>query len=487
MTKTSQQDSLSLTPGNRIYFVGIGGISMSGLAEIAKSIGFVVCGSDRHLSPRTQYLVLKGIMVHQGHEVGRLIAFEPDLVVYTAAVHADNAELIHARAHGIRTIDRAAFLGWLNEQFETVINISGTHGKTTTTSLCALLLMDSGVDPTVHLGAELKQFQSTVRLGRPGGLMLSEACEYMRSFLKFRSTTAAVLNIDYDHVDCFANLQDVIDTFTEFSDQLPEDGQLVVPAFDPNVGTMIRQLADRRQARGETMPTIWTFGLESDSYEGGKPSVYAANLVFEQGLPRFDIYLQDAFYAHVKLAIPGRHNVANALAAIVCSHLNGGAPESAERVLSDFEGAEGRFTHAGTYRGAMVIADYAHHPAAARATLEAASNLPHKHLWVVFQPLTYSRTRVLFNDYVTALKDCELVIFSEIFSDREVNQGDISSRMLSDRINELGGNAVFEESFDGIRRQLDAVVEPDDLILVLGPEDIRSFADQLAGRKNIWS
>jgi UDP-N-acetylmuramate--alanine ligase len=350
-----------------------------------------------------------------------------------------------------------------------------------------LLLIDAGIDPTVHLGAELKQFRSTVHLGRPGGLMVSEACEYMRSFLKFRSSTAAVLNIDYDHVDCFANLQDVIDTFTEFSDQLPPDGQLVVPAFDPSIGIMIQQLTERRQNRGETMPAIWTFGLSNDSFEGRKPTVYAADLVYDQGLPRFDVYIQETFYAHIELAIPGRHNVANALAAIACGHLNGSTPESAARVLASFDGAEGRFTYTGTYRGALVVADYAHHPAAARATLDAASNIPHQHLWVVFQPLTYSRTRVLFDDYVSALKDCELVIFSEIFSDREVNKGDISSRMLSDRINELGGHAVFEESFDGIRRQLDEVVEPGDLILVLGPEDIRSLADQLTGRKDIWS
>ena len=482
-----QHDLLSLSTGDRIYFVGIGGISMSGLAEIAKNSGFIVCGSDRHLSARTEYLEQQGIHVHQGHLADNLSAFKPDLVVYTAAVHADNAELIHARETGIRTIDRASFLGWLNVQFQAVINISGTHGKTTTTALCSLMLMDTGIDPTVHLGAELKQFHGTVHLGNPGGLMVSEACEYMRGFLKFRSTTAAILNIDYDHVDCFSDLQDVIDTFTEFADQLPETGNLVIPAFDPNVSSMLHQLADRRSLRGDVMPNVWSFGLASDLVDGKKPDVYAANLVYELGLPRFDVYLQESFYAHIELSIPGRHNVANALAAIACAHLNGGSPESAVRVLTTYEGAEGRFTHTGTYRGALVVADYAHHPAAARATLEAASHIPHKHLWVVFQPLTYSRTKVLFNDYVSALQDCEMVIFSEIYSDRETNPGDISSRMICDRINELGGHAVFEESFSGIRRQLDEIVEQGDLILVLGPEDIRSFADQLTGRTDIWA
>lgn len=484
---TNRQSGLELKPGSRIYFVGIGGISMSGLAEIAKNIGFIVSGSDRHLNARTNYLLEQGIAVFEGHNAANLAAFQPDLVVYTAAVHDDNSELIHARGNGITTIDRAAFLGWLNERFEQVINISGTHGKTTTTALCSLILMKSGVDPTVHLGAELKQFHGTVRLGNDSNLLVSEACEYMKGFLKYRSTTAAILNIDYDHVDSYANIQEVIDTFREFADRLQSDGNLVVPAFDRNVQAMLNALTVNRANRGAAMPKVWSFGLVSDQYQGGKPAIYADNLVYDMGLPQFDVYLQDKFYAHIELKIPGRHNVVNALAAIMCAHLNGGTPAAAVEAMSSYDGAEGRFTHAGIYRQALVIADYAHHPAAARATLEAASHIPHNHIWVVFQPLTFSRTRVLFDDYIDALKDCEMVIFSEIFSDREVNRNDISSRQLAERINQLGGHAVFKESFNDIRIQLDEIVEPGDIILVLGPEDIRSFADQLTGRTDIFA
>lgn len=476
--------SLALKPGSRIWFVGIGGISMSGLAEIAKNIGFIVSGSDRHLNARTGILQEQGIAIFEGHNEANLAAFRPDLVVHTAAVHDDNCELIHARANSIRTIDRAAFLGWLNGRFERVINISGTHGKTTTTALCSLILMQSGANPTVHLGAELKQFHGTVRLGG-NNLLVSEACEYMKGFLKYRSTTAAILNVDYDHVDSFANIQEVIDTFMAFADHLPANGNLVVPAFDRNVQTMLAELAQCRAGRGEPIPQVWTFGLADDLYQGSRPSLYADSLVYEYGLPRFDAYLNGEFYAHIELKIPGRHNVVNALAAMLCAHLNGGAPEAAAQALSAYEGAEGRFTHTGTYRSALVVADYAHHPAAARATLEAASHIPHNHLWVVFQPLTYSRTKVLFDDYVDALKDCEMVIFSEIYSDRDT--GDVSSRQLAERINSLGGNAVFKETFNDIRCQLDEIVEPGDIILVMGPEDIRSFADQLTGRTDIFA
>ncbi len=478
-----QSQSVRLQKGARIYFIGIGGISMSGLAEIAQAAGFIVGGSDRHLSPRTEYLASRGILVHAGHQAEQIAAFAPDLVVHTAAIPADNVELLAAKAQGIQTIDRAAFLGWLNRTFAQVINIAGTHGKTTTTAMCALLLIEAGQDPTVHLGAELAQFRTTVRLGQPGHLMVSEACEYQNSFLQFYSTTAAILNIDFDHVDCFADLDAVIDVFATFADQLPAGGRLVIPAFDANVKAMVTRLASRRTASGDKMPELIWFGGETDQASAGRaPEWQYRNLCFADGLPRFDVYHQDQFYCHLDLKIPGQHNVVNALAAIASAHLSGSTPEAAASVLNAFQGAEGRFTETGYYRGARVVADYAHHPAAARATLAAAAHIPHGHTWVVFQPLTYSRTRILFDDFVSALKDCEWVIFAEIFSDREVNRGDISSRQLADRINELGGHAEFAESFAQIKARLDEKVNPGDLILVLGPEDIRSLADQLTGR-----
>lgn len=465
----------------RIFFVGIGGISMSGLAELAQSGGCMVAGSDRSISPRTDYLVQLGIPVYSGHRADWIDLFRPELVVHTAAVHDDNPELIRARELKIRTIDRATYLGWLNRSYSQVINIAGTHGKTTTTAMTSLILMDAGVNPTVHLGAELIQFHSTVRVGEPGQVMVSEACEYMNSFLKFYSTVAAVLNIDYDHVDCFENIGAVIETFAEFADHLPTGGTLVVPAFSQAVRTMVSQLQDRRKRSGLPMPQLVWFGTETDLIDGSKPSYYFRNLEYSRGLPQFDVWHDGTFYCHLQLMIPGRHNVDNALAAIACAACCGGTPAAAG-ALNNFQGAEGRFTYTGDYLGAQVIADYAHHPSAARATLAAAGNMPHPHTWVVFQPLTYSRTKVLLEDFAQALRGCELVILAEIFSDRETNPGDISSSMLAARINELGGHAEFRPDFDDIQRRLDQLVSPGDLILVLGPEDIRSLADRLTGR-----
>jgi UDP-N-acetylmuramate--alanine ligase len=480
--RTPDQETIGLCAGARLFFVGIGGISMGGLAEIARAEGFAVAGSDMNPSARTAELAVRGIPVFAGHSPDWIDQFQPDLVVNTAAVHDDNPELLRARGLKIQTVDRAAFLGWLNRHFRRVTNISGTHGKTTTTAMCSLILIAAGADPTVHLGAELEAFHGTVRIGEPGRLMVSEACEYMRSFLAFYSTTAAILNIDYDHVDCFSDIGAVTDTFCEFASQLPDSGCLVIPSFDPNVEVMLARLQASRERAGRLLPRVVRFGSESDRPGRRQTDFAYRDLTYDNGLPRFEVWHQSRFYCRLALAVPGLHNVHNALAAIACAHEDGGTPQAAVAALEAFRGAEGRFTETGEYRGALVVADYAHHPTAVRVTLAAASQLGRPHTWVVFQPLTFSRTRVLLQDFAEALKGCEHVILSEIYSDREKNPGDISSRHLAERINALGGRAEFADSFTAIREKLDKKVRPGDLVLVLGPENIRGFADQLTGR-----
>jgi UDP-N-acetylmuramate--alanine ligase len=477
----SPEEPVKLQKGARLFFVGIGGISMRGLAEIAQAAGFTVAGSDRFPSRRTDDLPRLGIQFYPGHQPDWIDDFQPDWVIHSSAVHFDNPELIRAAELGIPVIPRADFLGWLNRNFAKVINIAGTHGKTTTTAMCALILMASGTDPTVHLGAELEQFHGTVHLGEPGRLMVSEADEYMRSFLRFYSTTAAILNIDYDHVDCYANIDEVIDSFCEFADHLPESGCLVVPSFDANVTIMLERLSARRRLAGRAMPRLIRFGGQA-GLAAADLDFHYRGLTYEAGRPCFEVWHRDIPYCRVRLQIPGLHNVWNALAAIACASENGGTAADAESVLNSYTGAEGRFTVAGEYRGTQVVADYAHHPTAVRVTIDAARNLGRPHTWIVFQPLTYSRTRVLIDDFARALQDSELVILSEIFSDRETDPGDISSRHLALKINELGGHAIFARSFDQIKDELDQVVQPGDLILVLGPENIRGFADLLTRR-----
>lgn len=474
-------DVLQLEPGSRIYFIGIGGISMSGLSEIATNLGYIAAGSDRHLSQRTQHLENRGIHVFEGHKTENIQSFAPDLVVHTAAILPGNEEISFAAASKIKTIDRAKFLGFLTRGFEKVINITGTHGKTTTTSMTSLILIASREDPTVHLGAELDAFGGTVRMGQSGKLFVSEACEYQRSFLQFSSTTAAITNIDFDHVDCFKDLSDVIDAFVIFTEKIAKGGTLVIPAFDPNVAEAVRRMNQHLPAKGLSVPRLVTTGLEGDMFAlTGEPAdVMATNIQYSEGYPDFDVMIDSQFYAHINMRVPGDHNIYNALTAIACAHLNGGTKEAAVQVLSSFYGAEGRYSIKGKYHGATVVADYAHHPAAARATLAAASRIPHKKTWVVFQPLTFNRTEILFDDFVSSLLPCEHILFSEIFSDREIDPGTISSSMLADQINKKGGHAEFFADKKDIIRRLNELVSEDDLILVLGPEDIRELADEL--------
>lgn len=470
-----------LPSGKRVFFVGIGGISMSGLARIACNYGLIVGGSDMHPSERTHELEGIGVKIYDHHSEENIKEFAPDIVVHTAAILPGNPELEFSRKNGLTVMERSVFLGLITRNFANVINISGTHGKTTTTSMVSLILLESGANPTVHLGAELEAFGGSVYLGSKDQLLVSEACEYHRSFLEFYSTIAAITNIDYDHVDCYSSIDEVIDVFAEFTEKLSSEGTLVIPAGDKNVQECVRRIPACREKVGMEEPRILTTGLSGEGLDFFKrePDFCAVNIEYTDGKAGFDVLFKGRPYTHIQLAIPGTHNVYNALTAIACASLAGGTASAAQKALSAFTGAEGRFTIKGTFKGAMVVTDYAHHPSAARATLDAASHVPHNKTWVVFQPLTFSRTKVLFEDYVTSLLPCEDVFFDEIFSDREVNPGDISSKDIADEINKRGGHAIFFESKDAIVEKLSSVVSKDDMILILGPEDIRALGDRL--------
>lgn len=476
------QGMKDLPAGKRVFFVGIGGISMSGLARIALNYGLIVAGSDMHPSERTAELADLGITFFDKHSAENLISFKPDIVVHTAAIPANNPELVYAHENNMNVMERSVFLGLITKNFQNVINVSGTHGKTTTTSMVSLILLASGLNPTVHLGAELGEFGSSVHMGSKDQLLVSEACEYHRSFLQFYSTIAAITNIDYDHVDCYSSIDEVIEVFAQFSEKISPDGNLVIPAGDKNVQEAVKRMPKYRDAQGLPMPFITTTGLKGEGVDvyGKEPDFCAENITYTDGKAAFDVLYKGRPYTHIQLGIPGKHNVYNALTAIACASLAGGTKEAAAKALSQFCGAEGRFTIKGTYKGAMVVTDYAHHPSAARATLEAASNVPHKKTWVVFQPLTFSRTKVLFEDYVTSLLPCENVFFDEIFSDREPTHDPISSKDVADEINRRGGHAIFFNSKDEIVAKLDECVQEGDMILILGPEDIRALGDRLA-------
>ena len=474
----------TLKSGARIYFIGIGGISMSGLALLAKGYGFEVGGSDMNPSERTAELAAKGIKIYNNQVAANIKEFAPDYVVKTAAVLAKNEEYLYTVESGIKLFDRAEFLGLITESYNKVINVSGTHGKTTTTAMISLMFLESKLDPTVHLGAEFYEFNGTVRLGADRDLLVSEACEFNRSFLNFSSTTAAITNVDHDHVDCYPLLQDVIDVFAKFLDKLDDNGNVVVTSKCKNTAESLKIADGVRAQNGRKPLNVFTCGVEGDeSAYGREPDFKAVNLKFEGGLPSYDITYKGEEMGRVSLQIPGRHNVDNSLIAFACAYLNGADPIACIKALRDYKGADGRYTVKGKYKGATVVVDYAHHPAAARATIEAASHMPHGDMWVVFQPLTFNRTKSLFDDYVKELLPCKKVLFAEIFSDREVNMHDISSKDICDAINAKGGDAEFYEVKEDIIPRLDELVKDGDLILILGPEDVRSLGDVLCGEK----
>lgn len=470
-------DSLLLS-GKKVYFIGIGGISMSGLAQLAQGYGFEVYGSDMHPSERTEALKARGIKIYDSQIKENILEVKPDFIVKTAAILPKNPEVAAAIENNIKIYDRAEFLGIITESYEAVINISGTHGKTTTTSMTSLMLLDSSKDPTVHLGAEFYAFNDTIRLGNDKKLLVSEACEFNRSFLNFRSTTAAITNIDHDHVDCYPKLSDVIDVFSEFLKRVDNNGNVVITGREPNTSKAINQFLEENK---DKKINVITCSVEDEVcvFTSSKGMFRAVNVTYVDGLPSYELYYLDTKIGDISLRVPGKHNIDNSLIAAACAYLNGATPEGIVKALNEFNGADGRYTIKGKYKGATVVVDYAHHPAAARATMEAASHIPHHEILVVFQPLTFNRTKMLFDDYVSSLLPCKKVLFGEIFSDREVNTGEISSKDIADRINELGGDAEFYENKEDILPRIDELISEDDIILILGPEDIRSLGDIL--------
>lgn len=452
----------------KIYFVGIGGISMSGLALLTKGYGFRVGGSDSHPSERTQMLADSGITIYNCQEGKNIDEFEPDYIVKTAAILPHNKELARALERDITVFDRSEFLGIITNSYKNVINISGTHGKTTTTSMTSMMLIDEGIDPTIHLGAPFDGIGgSTVRQGGGRDILVSEACEFKRSFLEFRSTTAAITNIDHDHVDCYPTLDDVIDVFAQFIDKIDEGGNLVVTGTDANIKEAIK--------RANRKPRVITC-----SADGSDADFKAEDITYTEGLPGFDLIIMGENAGRVQLRVPGAHNISNALIAAACAYLNGASASSIIKALNEFGGADGRFTIKGTYKGAEVVVDYAHHPTAARVTIDAAMHMPHNNLLVVFQPLTFNRVDALFDEYVTSLLPCKKILFSEIFTDREViHEGMVSSKNIADEINKRGGNAEFFADKEDLKKRIDELVHEGDMILILGPEDIRELGNEL--------
>ena len=457
--------SIDFNKKQKVHFIGIGGINMSAIAKELLFRGFPVSGSDGRASDITRQLEEEGAQIFIGQS-GDNIAPDVDIVVYTAAIKEDNPELVKARSLNLPCITRADFLGALMKNYETRICVSGTHGKTTTTSMLSEILLDAETDPTIMVGGIMPRIGGNVRIGASGHF-LTEACEYTNSFLSFFPTIAVILNVQEDHMDFFRDLEDIRRSFRTFASLLPEDGTLVING----------EIEDVSFFTEATKARIFRFGLTEDC------EFRAENITSDTfACCEFDLVVRGSAAGHVKLCVPGRHNVYNALAAIAAAAAAGLDIESACASVSGFRGVDRRFQYKGQIGGVTVVDDYAHHPDEIRATLDAALQVPHKKLWVVFQPHTYSRTEAFREEFIQELSRADAVILAEIYAAREKNIHGISSRDLMEQIREKGTECYYFPTFSEIENFLLENCEEGDMFITMGAGDVVTIGDFLLGK-----
>lgn len=445
-----------------IHLVGIGGVSMSGIAEILHSWGFIVTGSDTTQSEITDKLMKNHIPVKIGHDLENLE--KSNLVIFSAAVKKDDPELVKARELNIPIVERGTFLGTLTKFFTDTICISGTHGKTTTTSMIASCFLEANMDPSIQVGAYLKSIDGNYRVGNSNYFII-EACEYVESYLKLFPKVEVILNIDNDHLDYFGTLENIIKSFGNYIKLIPEDGLLVINWDDPNCRTLTKN----------TKAKVVTYGIENEN-----ANFVARNIVFNgNGFPTFDVYHNNNFYKTISLSIPGKHNVMNALACIAVCNEYGIEKADMRNALYKYTGAHRRFEYKGSFNNVSVYDDYGHHPTEIVATANALKQKTYHKSWVIFQPHTYSRTKTLLNDFANALLNFDNVIITDIYAARENNTYDITAKDLSDKINELGKAAIYISNFNDIVKYVKEHAMPSDIVLTLGAGTVTNIGPML--------
>jgi len=451
-----------------VYFVGIGGISMSGLAEILADAGFSVSGSDRSKSPLTEGLEQKGIRVFYGQRAENITS-DIDCVIFTSAIRPDNPEYIATMEKGIPHLTRAELLGQLMKNYRTSIAVSGTHGKTTTTSMISEILLQAGTDPTLSIGGIYKPIGGNIRVGG-FEYFVTEACEYTNSFLSFFPTVGIILNIEEDHMDFFKDLADIRHSFRKFAELLPADGCLIINADIPDY----REITD-----GLTCKVI------ACSMRDTNADYYPSDITHDTlGHPTFDVHTGVPGAEPVRsvsLSVPGDHNVGNALTAIALADLLGVETETTRKALLSFTGTDRRFELKGRIGDITIIDDYAHHPTEITATLKAAQNYPHNTLWCVFQPHTYTRTKAFLEDFAKALCHADKIVLADIYAARETDTLGISSQLLRDRVEANGGECYYFPSFDEIENFLLENCTKGDLLITMGAGDVQKIGENLLG------
>ena len=448
----------------RLFFAGIGGVSMNALAHVSVLRGFDVAGYDRSRTSITEKLETLGIKVYYTPSADNMS--DRDVLIYTVAMPPDTPEIVYAEEHGIPMISRSDYLGYLMLDYDKRIGVSGTHGKSTTTAMIGCILREAGKEPTVLNGAVMKETGTVDIIGKHDFLSF-EACEYMDSFLDFNPNIAVVLNIELDHVDYFKSIEQIKNSFTEFINRAGEDGVAILNLNDKDCV----EIAKRAKCK-----------VISFAHENPLADYYSANETLVAGYPEFDIFRHGKKLARVRLSVPGEHNVSDALAAFAACVTAGADPEPAAKALSEYRGICRRMEKLGfTHSGAQLFSDYAHHPTEIQATLRGIRKVCNGKLTIIFQPHTFSRTYELFNNFAASLSSPEAdeIILCDIYPARETNIYGVSSSQLSERIRKNGKKSTYFDEFEKAAEYAESVSGPDDIVMIMGAGDIIKIADLL--------
>ena len=445
----------------KIHFIGIGGISMSGIAEITKSLGATVSGSDITETEITKNLEKKEMFIKYGHHPEMIK--DADIIVYTAAIHEDDPERIETKKLNKENYERAEFLGIISKQYKNCLCISGTHGKSTTTGMVSMCFLEAKLNPTIQIGAILSEINGNTKIGSKDYLIM-ESCEYVDSFLHFHPTSIIITNIDDDHLDYFKNLDNIKKSFNKYVNLLPNNGLLVKNNDDTN------SLDVEAGYQGK----IITYGIDSAA------DYQAKNItVNELGHYSFDVYYQNKMLTNISLNINGYHNIYNSLAALALSHYYIDDITIIKKGLEKYHGVGRRFEYLGKFNGAYVYDDYAHHPTEIKTTLESVKKVAHNQDYCIFQSHTYSRTKEHLEDFANILSQFDNIIIAPIYPAREINTFNISEDMLVDKIKEKNPNVIYLDSFDSILEYIKNTVKEKDLVITVGAGPVNKIAQSL--------
>lgn len=446
-----------------VHFIGIGGISMSGLAEILLEENFQISGSDMKASAMTDKLASLGASIMIGQKASN-ITDGIDLVVYTAAIHPDNPEFCAVKEHGIPMLTRAQLLGQMMDNYKNPIAVSGTHGKTTTTSMLTHVLLAAKKDPTISVGGILDAIGGNIRVGK-SDILVTEACEYTNSYHSFNPVISIILNVEEDHLDFFSGIEEIRESFRTFARKLPKHGLLVVNG-DMDCTDFIQE---------GVAADIVTFGIT------GKNLTYsAANISYdEQGNGSYDLVENGQITDHINLHVNGIHNIMNSLSVIAVARRLGIDSEDIKKGLLSFTGTKRRFEYKGERNGFTIIDDYAHHPTEIAATLNAAKKYPHNEVWTVFQPHTYTRTMAFLDEFAEALSISDHVIVTDIYAAREKDLGQVHAKDIVERMKKYDVDVTYISSFDDIEKFILKNLKNNDLLITMGAGNVVDIGENL--------